>query len=117
MTREDFLRRSATGALTITSLVGPRRMWREQRGQDDGRRLGKPPGAPTGAVTLALPGAPPSLDPTTSFSANDLPVTGNLYESLLRYDGELRPSLATRYASNADADSVDVRPSRGREVP
>jgi peptide/nickel transport system substrate-binding protein len=54
-------------------------------------------------VKLGLPGAPPSLDPTKSFSANDLPVTGNIYESLLRYDGELQPWLAHRYTANADA--------------
>jgi len=105
ITRQRFLKRSAG---SVAGLTGLSAFIAACGGATGGGRptaaaTGKPPGAPTGSVSLALAGAPPSLDPTTTFSANDLPVSGNLYESLLRYDGELRPWLATGHTVNADA--------------
>jgi peptide/nickel transport system substrate-binding protein len=117
MTRQHFLLKSAGGVVGLTSLGAFLAACGDGEtagtaGTATGAAAGKPPSAPTGAVSLALGGAPPSLDPTTSFSANDLPVTGNIYESLLTYDGELRPSLATGFSSNADATvwTFDLRP-------
>jgi peptide/nickel transport system substrate-binding protein len=104
MTRQHFLIKGAGGVVGLTSLSALVAACGGNSTTDTGApATGKPPSKPVGSVSLALVGAPPSLDPTRSYSLNDLPVTSNIYESLLAYDGELRPSLATSWSSNEDA--------------